>query len=166
MHLPVGPDRGIVTADHIIADLRLQIRLAQPGQVVTGDLPSFNQNIHFLRLFNTPISALLVPESGFFPQGSIEAEQMKALKILLGDSRRFLKFTPLEVFHTLRERSDSGVIDIRSDHTFGLSLLTTLGNAQTGEKLYYTLNVEYADRRRGVAKVRQSLHSRNVSEVI
>jgi len=47
MHLPVGPDRGIVTADHIIADLRLQIRLAQPGQVVTGDLPSFNQNIHF-----------------------------------------------------------------------------------------------------------------------
>jgi len=62
---------------------------------------------------------------------------MKALKILLGDSRRFLKFTPLEVFHTLRERSDSGVIDIRSDHTFGLSLLTTLGNAQQ-EKNFIT----------------------------
>jgi len=166
MHLPAGPDRTIVTADHIIADLRSQIRFAEPGQVVTGQLPSFKRNVHFLRLFNTSISSLLAHELGVWPWGSEEAEQMKALIILLGDSRRLLKFTPLELFHALRERPADGSIDIRKDYTFGLSLLTTVRNAQTGEQLYYTLSVGHVDRRRGVVKVRQDLHSRNVSEII
>ncbi len=165
--LPSGPDKSIVVADKIVARLREEIKKAERSQVVTGKLPSFERDVRFPGLSTMRISDLLTPESGAWLPGSEEAEQMKALTILLGDSISLFNLTPRRLSGALRARPvDGGYMDIRSrgDYAYVLRLPTTVENPETGERLYYTLKAEMISGKRRV-RVSQRLHSLNVSEI-
>jgi len=163
----LGQDRGIGVVNGIVAGLQEEIMEALPGQVVIGELPSLEREVsRFPGLSKMRISDLLVPESGAWPAGSKEAQQMEALWILLGDSKKLLDLTPRNLSRVFKTSPNNGSeIVFLKDHSYVVRFLTNVGNPNTGEQLYYTLRVNKVSGQEKV-KVNQRLHSRNVSENI
>src|ERR1035437_2936662 len=124
--LPYGPDKRIVVADKIVADLRGQMRRAKPGETVWHPLPSLEHEMQFSDLYRRSISKLLVPDSGSWTAGSEEAEQMKALDTLLGYSKMFLKASPLQPSRHFSEGPGDGNQIIIGKAYFSLRLVTGL----------------------------------------
>jgi len=108
---------------------------------------------------------LLIPDSGDWPVGSEEAEQMKALDILLGDSKMLLGASPVWLSRDFSLGTAEGNrIEIGKGY-FSLRLVTGLGKPRIGAKLCYDLKVEANSARNTPVLVRQTLHLRELGEL-
>jgi hypothetical protein len=162
--------RRIVTADWSLVDLREEIRLAKPGQTPWRSLPVVKHDELFSRLLAKPLSKLLVPDSGPWPVGSVNAKQTKALLTLLkglkNAGNELLDLTPQQLAECLWSGAGNvSNLDKRSGY-FSLRLITRLGKSSIGAKLCYDLTAQAQNRFRPGVTVTQSLHVRELGELV
>jgi len=90
MPLPSSPDRSVVTTEHIVADLTDRVANARDKTPIEYNLPTLARRESFADLLYLPLAEILTPESGAWPEGSREAEQVRAVRMLLGENAGIL----------------------------------------------------------------------------
>lgn len=147
------------TADEIEAKLRKNMERFPAKKIVVHAFTPLRRDIGFVNLSNTPVADLLIPKSAAYVPTPEEVEQRKVTEALLGDSMALLDLTPRRLAQTLESRPwDGSFLDIRPDHTYFLTLLTTEVSDQTGQRLYSTWSIKTVGKR-SVVDVAQRFHS-------
>ena len=151
------------TAAEIEYRLRRNMERFRRRKVVVHAFTPLRRDTSFASLSNTPIIDLLIPKSADYVPISEEVEQRKVTQALLGDSMALLDLTPRKLLHELESKPwDGSFLDIRSDHTYSLTLLTTAVNDQTGKRLYSTWGIKTVGKR-SVVDVTQRFHSQDAN---
>jgi hypothetical protein len=163
----VAPALRIVprTAAEIECRLRKNMERFRARKVVAHAFTPLGRDISFASISNTPIIDLLIPKSTDYVPTFEETEQRKITEALLGDSMALLDLTPRKLLYELESKPwDGSFLDIRPDHTYFLTLLTTAVNDQTGKRLYSSWAIKTVGKR-SVVDVMQRFHSNDASVI-
>ena len=145
MFLPYSPDNGIITADKLIATARAEIEhLGQGQRIEWPHTPFTHQGISFQDTLSPdnarfPMVNLLVPQQGVLT--GREAEEMKALRGVVGDSRFVYDFfcSPGELVNRYKLPDLDRTFAAEVGDAFFLRVRTTLQKRGGGEIYYYAI---------------------------
>jgi hypothetical protein len=150
--------KGPIIAEEFIEGIDGVMRGIQSGETKWWPLPDLEYRDEFSKACGLSVWELLFPKIARL-LNSEDAEQMKALGVLLEGSKELLALTPSQLSHTLASEPDGSYFEMRNDE-FVLRLPTNIA-IRRGQRVYYALTASRFGLR---VSLRQRLQTRDPRE--